>query len=74
MASPASLAAMPSLRHWGLARTSAGLLIKFGVPLAFLSAIEYVLQQSGGTIVRDLDVVEFFAGTGNLALECKAPP
>ena len=68
-ASPTGLVAMPSLRHWGLARTSAALLIKFGVPLAFLSAIEYVLQQNGGTIVRDLDVVELFSGKGNLAAE-----
>ena len=71
-ANPTGLVAMPPLRHWGLARTSAALLIKFGVPLAFLSAIEYVLQQNGGTIVRDLDVVELFSGKGNLAAECKA--
>ena len=54
-------------------RTTAGLLIKFGVPLTFLLAIEFVFLQNGGTLSRDLDVVELFAGKGNLAAECQVP-
>ena len=68
-----SCAIMPRLRHWGLARTTAGLLIKFGVPPTFLLAIEFVFLQNGGMLSRDLDVVELFAGKGNLAAECQVP-
>lgn len=70
---PHNCTSMPRLRHWGLARTSAGLLIKYGVPLTFLLAIEFVFLQNGGALSRDLDVAELFAGKGHLAAECQVP-
>ena len=60
------------LPHWGVSRSTAGRLISYGVPLVFLVAINYLVERSGGKVVRDLDVVELFAGLGRLAAACEA--